>query len=83
MVKAIIDISDNANRILNIIKAEFGLKDKSEAIEKLAEEYKEQVFEPKIKPSYLRRLKKIEKESLIHIGTIDDFNKRFNIKAKK
>ena len=79
MVKAIIDISDNANRILNIIKAEFGLKDKSEAIEKLAEEYKEQVFEPKIKPSYLRKLKKIEKGRNIKIGTLKDFKKMYNI----
>ena len=79
MVKAIIDISDDANRILNIIKAEFGLKDKSEAIEKLAEEYKEQVFEPKIKPSYLRKLKKIEKGRNIKIGTLKDFKKMYNI----
>lgn len=79
MVKAIIDISDDANRILNIIKAEFGLKDKSEAIEKLAEEYREQVFEPKIKPSYLRKLKKIEKGRNIKIGTLKDFKKMYNI----
>ena len=37
MVKAIIDISKDSNRILNIIKAEYDLKTKSEAIEKLAE----------------------------------------------
>ena len=37
MVKAIIDINKEANRILNIIKAEYDLKTKSEAIEKLAE----------------------------------------------
>jgi hypothetical protein len=79
MVKAIIDISDDANRILNIIKAEFGLNDKSEAIEKLAEEYREQVFEPKIKPSYLRKLKKIEKGRNIKIGTLKDFKKMYNI----
>lgn len=79
MVKAIIDISNDANRILNIIKAEFGLKDKSEAIEKLAEEYEEQVFEPKIKPAYLRKLKKIKKERSIKIGTLEDFKKMYNI----
>jgi hypothetical protein len=37
MVKAIIDVSKEANRVLNIIKAEYDLKTKSEAIEKLAE----------------------------------------------
>lgn len=83
MVKAIIDISDNANRILNIIKAEYGLRDKSEAINMMAEAYEEMVFEPKIKPSYLKRLKKIEKEPLTYIGTVEDFAKRYHIKTKK
>jgi hypothetical protein len=77
MVKAIIDINDNTNRILGIIKAEFGLKDKSQAIDTMAKEYEQLVFEPKVKPSYLRRLKKIEKEKTIHVGTIKDFDKRF------
>ncbi|MBT3940985.1 DUF2683 family protein [Candidatus Woesearchaeota archaeon] len=39
MVKAIIDINKDSNRILNIIKAEYDLKTKSDAIEKLAELY--------------------------------------------
>ena len=37
MVKAIIDINKETNRILNIIKAEHALRTKSAAIEKLAE----------------------------------------------
>ena len=36
-IKAIIEINKETNRILNIIKAEYELKTKSEAIEKLAE----------------------------------------------
>jgi hypothetical protein len=62
MVKAIINISDDANTILNIIKAEYGFSDKSQAINKMAEDYKELVFEPKIKDSYLRKLRKIQRE---------------------
>ena len=81
MVKALINISSEANRVLAIIKAEFGLKDKSQAIEKLAEEYEEQVFEPKIKPSYLRKLKKIEKGRTIRIGTLEDFKRMYKIKV--
>jgi hypothetical protein len=37
MVKAIIDVNKETNRILNIIKATYDLKTKSDAIEKLAE----------------------------------------------
>ena len=79
MVKAIIDITDEANRILNIIKAEYNLKDKSEAIDVMAEEYKELVFEPKVKSSYVRKLRKIQKEPLVNIGTLKDFRKRYKM----
>ncbi|MCL4363578.1 DUF2683 family protein [Candidatus Marsarchaeota archaeon] len=83
MVKALVTISPQANRVLNIIKAEYGLKDKSQAIDRMAEDYEELVFEPKVKASYLNKLKKIQKEPLIEIGTIDDFDRRFHIKTKK
>mgnify|MGYP001578723567 CR=1 FL=1 len=46
MVKAIIDITKEANRIINVIKAKHDLKTKSEAINKLAEEYID-ILEPK------------------------------------
>ncbi len=79
MVKAIVDISDNANRTINIIKAEYGFKDKSEAINKMAQEYEEFVFEPKLKPSYIRKLRKIRKEPLVHIGTVNNFRKKYHL----
>jgi hypothetical protein len=79
MVKALVDISDEANRMLMIVKAEYGLKDKSQAIDRMAEEYKDMVFEPKVKASYLRKLKKIQKEPLVRIGTLKEFRKRYNL----
>lgn len=80
MVKALIDISEEANRMINIVKAEHGLKDKSQAINTMAREYKESVFEPRIRPEYIRKLKRIQKEKTVHIGTIKDFDKMFHIK---
>jgi hypothetical protein len=79
MVKALIMISDRANRVINVVKAEYGLKDKSQAIDKMAQEYEEMVFEPRIKPSYIRKLRKIQKEPLVHIGTLKDFRKRYKM----
>ena len=61
MVYAIIDISDEANRILNIVKAKYGLKNKSQAIERVAEDYAhEENLE--VRPEYIKKLKKIMKE---------------------
>lgn len=61
MVQAIININDHANRILNIIKAKFGLKDKSEAINIMAEQYEEGILEPELRPEYIKKLMKITK----------------------
>jgi hypothetical protein len=80
MVKAIVTISEQANRVINVVKAEYGLKDKSQAIEKMAEEYEALIFEPRIKPSFIRRLKKLEKSKKIKIGTLADFKKMYSIK---
>ena len=60
MVKAIIDINERTNRILNILKAKYGLKDKSQAIERMAEEYEENLLEPELKPTYVEKIRNIE-----------------------
>ena len=61
MVKAIININENTNRLLNILKAKYGLKDKSEAIDRLAEEYEEEILEPELRPEYIEKIRKLEK----------------------
>jgi len=80
MVKAIVDIDKEANRILNIIKAQYGLKDKSQAISKMAKEFKEIVLESEVRPEYVKKMKRIQKEPIIRIGTIKDFKKRYGMK---
>ena len=77
MVQAIINIDENANRILNIIKAKFGLKDKSEAINRMAEQYEEEVLEPELKPEYIEKAIRIHNQSSIKVGTIANLRKRY------
>lgn len=77
MVQAIINISERANRVINIVKAKYGLKDKSEAINIMAKEYEQDIMEPELKPEFIEKMKKIEKEKAIKIGTIEDFEKRY------
>ncbi len=62
MVQAVIDIDERANRVLNIIKAKYGLKDKSDAINLVVSEYEDNLLEPELRPEYIKKLKKIEKE---------------------
>lgn len=56
MVKAMIDISEDANAVLNIVKAKHRLNDKSEAIERIAQEYEEYLLE--IRPKFLEDVRK-------------------------
>ena len=62
MVQAIINISERANRVLNIVKAKYGLKDKSEAINIMAKEYEQEIIEPEVRPEYIEKLEKIQKQ---------------------
>ena len=61
MVQAVINIEENTNRVLNIVKAKFGLRDKSEAINLVVTEYEESVLEPQLRPEYKAKLAKIMK----------------------
>ena len=62
MVQSIIDVGENEDRILNIVKAKYGLKNKSQAVAMIAKIYEDSFLEPELRPEYLEKLKKIEKE---------------------
>ncbi len=75
MVQAIIDIEDQTNRVLNIVKAKFGLKDKSEAINVMAEQYEKELLEPQLRPEYIEKLQKIKKQKGIRFKSVSDLKK--------
>lgn len=79
MVQAMVTISDDANHILNIVKAKYNLRDKSEAIERVVLSYGEELLEPELRPEFIQRMEKISKERTIHIGTLDNFRKRYGL----
>jgi uncharacterized coiled-coil DUF342 family protein len=72
MVKAIIEIDKHTNQVLNIVKAQYGLKDKSEAIEKVVNIFEEEVMEPELRPDYIEKIKKIRKEKSIKVKSFED-----------
>jgi len=76
MVKAIIELNEHKNRVLNIVKGKFGLKNKSEAINLIIEKYEEEFLEPELKPEFIEKMKKREKEETVKI---DDFRKHFGL----
>lgn len=76
MVKAQIEIDPEINRVLNIVKAQYALKDKSEAIEKVVEIYVDEIMEPELKPAYVKKIRRIKKEKGIKV---DSFSKRYGL----
>jgi len=76
MTQALIKLNDNINRVLNIVKAKYDLKDKSETIEYIIKKYVEYENEPELKPEFIKKIKKIKKEKSIRV---DDFAKRYGL----
>ena len=76
MTQALIKLSENINRVLNIVKAKYDLKDKSETIEFIVKKYIEYENEPELKPEFIKKINKIKKEKSIRV---DDFAKRYDL----
>ena len=76
MVQALVKLGDNTNRVLNIVKAKYGLKDKSEAIEFVVTKYIEYEDEPDLRPEFIEKMKEIEQQESIRV---DDFAKRYGL----
>jgi len=76
MVSALVEINNNTNRVLSVVKAKYGLRDKGEAIEFVVNKYVEEE-EPELRPEFIEKIKSIEKQKSI---PVDDFAKRYGLK---
>ncbi len=62
MTQAIINLNMHEDRVLNIVKGKYGFKNKSDAVNFVIVKFEEEFLEPKIRPEYLEKLKKIKEE---------------------
>ncbi len=76
MPQALIELSDEANRLLNMVKAKYDLKDKSAAVETVIEHYVECEGEPNLRQEFIERIKRAEKGRFVRV---DDFGKRYGV----
>lgn len=75
MVQALVKLDEETNRVLNVVKAKHGLKDKAEAIEFVVHKFVE-FEEPELKPDFIEKMKNIEKQKSIPVS---DFRKRYGL----
>ncbi|MBS3081588.1 DUF2683 family protein [Candidatus Pacearchaeota archaeon] len=67
-ISARVELNDYANRVLGIIKIKYGLKDKSEALNKFIELYGEAFMEKEVKEDYVKEV----------IATVKDHYKKYS-----
>ena len=68
MVYARITLNDYANKVLNVIKAKFDLRDKSEALNKFIDLFGDEVVEKDAKDEYVKKVLDISKKHFSKYG---------------
>ncbi|MBI4139432.1 DUF2683 family protein [Candidatus Woesearchaeota archaeon] len=69
MVFARVLLDEYANKVLNVIKAQFGLKDKSEALNKFVSMYGAEIVEKEPRDEYVKKIISIEETHLKKYGS--------------
>ncbi len=77
MVQALVEIDENTNRVLNVVKAKYGLRDKGEAIQVVVERYIEEEDEPELRPEFIEKIRKTEHQKGIKFKAINELRKRY------
>ncbi len=76
MVNALIKLDENTNKVLNIVKARQGLKDKGEAVEFIVSKFIEIENEPELQVGFIKKIRNIEKQKGVRV---EDFSKRYGL----
>ncbi len=76
MVKALVDLTDYENWVLNMVKAQFGLGNKGDAISLIIRTFEEEFLEPELRPDFVEEMKKRSKEPAVKVK---DFKKHFGL----
>ncbi len=75
MVQAIVNLGEHQDRLLTIIKGKFGLKNKSDAVNFIITKYEEELLEPQLRPEYIKKLNRVEKQKGIPFKNISELRK--------
>jgi Protein of unknown function (DUF2683) len=72
MPKAVVELSEHANRVVNVVKARDGLKGKSEAIESIVVAYEQEILDPALRPEFVADLQRIRRGKFRRIESLDE-----------
>lgn len=78
MVKNVIDLNERESRVINIVKAKYGLKDKSQALSIIIKRYEECELEPQLRPEFVAEIEEAKKSG--KFVKVKDFAEEFDVK---
>ncbi len=81
MIKALVMFNEDEDQLLNLMKAKYRLRNKNDALRLFLKKYGENELEPELRPEYLRKIRKIEKEGYGKtFNSIEELRKNLRIK---
>jgi len=60
LVKSIINLTEQESRTVNVVKAKYGLKDKSQTISLIIKHYAECALEPQLRPEFVKEIQQTQ-----------------------
>jgi hypothetical protein len=78
MVKNVIDLNERESRVINIVKAKYGLKDKSQALSIIIKRYEECELEPQLRPEFSAEIEATVKNG--KFVKVKDFAEEYGLK---
>ena len=76
-MKALLDIPEEINQTLNIVKAQHNLKNKVEAISLVVVAYREEHMEPALRPEFVEKIQRNEHLRAKRFKSVDDLRRRY------
>ena len=67
MVKMMLTLTEHEKRVVDIVKGQQGFKNKNQAIAHIIKEYEMEFLEPELRPEFIEKMKRIEKEPTVKI----------------
>jgi len=78
MVKNVINLDERESRVINIVKAKYGLKDRSQALSVIIKRYEECELEPHLRPEFVKDIEDTLKKG--KFVKVKDFAQEFGLK---
>jgi len=76
MPRAVVDLSEHANQVVNVVKARDGLRGKSKALEAIIAAYEESILDPALCPEFAAGLERVRKGEFRRVTSTNEVLRR-------